>query len=88
MRGNSGSTERSPSTPLTTIGKKQISATMTSFGLDVVAQQDHQDRGQHHHRHGLRGDQQRVDGAAQDPREVQDDGQQEAGAPRRSGSRG
>ncbi len=33
MRMRSSSTDRSPSIPFTTIGKKQISATMMSFGM-------------------------------------------------------
>ena len=69
----SGSTEASPSSVVTMIGKKQTSAMTTSLGSMPEAEPDHEQRRDDDDRDRLRRDQQRIDGAAEGRREVDRD---------------
>ena len=76
---SSGGAERRPSSRLTVIGKKQISATIASFGPDAVAEGEHEQRREHDDRDRLRSDQQGVGGVAQGPQQVHGDREQHPG---------
>ena len=65
---SSGSIARRPSNVVTTTGKKQISAMITSLGSDPEADPVDEQRREDHQRHGLRADHQRVQRAAQQVR--------------------
>ena len=67
---------------LTTIGKKREEPDDGELGTDPEPHEEDEHRGEHDRRDALRGDQDRIDGAADRPRDVEDDPDQESGRDR------